>query len=1484
VDEFTDSGGGYVPPDDGSQPIGNPGLPPSPDDYTIPQNTDDNSASYESQTSPADYGGALGYAGPPAPKDTTPSYDTQQTDSPAIGTAGLPAYGSSTADYGDQTDWTPTEANAYSSRKVAENTIDQADRQNTAAQQQNDDIQQRWQNYYDSVTQGGVERDPQFEASINGEWQDYLKNAGQANDATGYAKSSIADANQYGQQYRDYLGGEQNSLNADMEGYKQALEYAQGDQQQQVQQAWQQAGGIGADLLAGTAPGLARWQILDGSGAGGPQEGPALPGDQSDVLAAASDPNVRGFVKDANDPNASWRPFTNDEADQIQQQANAGLVTLAPKSSADAVAASQPRPGGTDAITGGQIVRTVGALAMLPVAELAPGAFLGGVQATLGADDLVHGIQDKNWTQALGGAVNIATAPFLAKSFTGLADIVAEGANAYRLGIVAPEYADLVSQGGIKIAGRELPALLTRPTIGQAVSFALVNGANIPFTETAIPGTGHGVLQHPIGGVVDLAEHLKNAVLTGAFVQAVTSRADWQDAGDAVLQSLHQDETTYARQQGLQQMVSQVDPLMGANWRIQAAVTLAELTLPHIVASYKGQGDGGSFFGDPFATFSTRFDGYIRQGMAPAEAAQQAFSSLQNGISTALWTYNPRNPLWNWMRSPLLEEAGQQAFSGFGRQIVTPKQYLEGDINLVNRSLLDRLIGPSKQSAYRQIATGLDAFAASVLPASGAGVNAFEMFTDAVLAELRHDYPYADQRYAELGRTYGALAPNVAGAAGTADGGWRAHAQLSADGIRANMGTITTAKSIEQAGLAWQKDVSSILRGAPASPRAIETYQRVQKELLQNGMTPDQVMREAALSALSRPMRDGLRLSLGLPILDRPGNLAATIQRGYDVLLRTPIITQIAPALGLTKTYDEFNRSLFVGNSGIRAGNTAIGARLGADTSADRLARVGVPLPDYMMNTDPNNRDVFKIFGQKWGKETGPLLRGANTLNDTVVAKTTTHQQRGNFEGGALAFYNEGNENLANEYASKIFNAINPVDPAKAQEFANRLSDLFRNPDPADPTRAYHLNQLADEMDRWHAAVQTGKVTPSGPPSPVNAAYTTRTPAQQLLDRILGRVAPVHAWPPEMRGIFAPKAMADVPAFVDAVQRVAATKNGASEDFLNAVRQNLHVMQRTNPAAGEALRQMDATGLRATKAATMEQLAAKYPPLSDEEMGNDLARQAGARQQMGGFRPRRVRTPTQHLAPGTEVGAGLRPFEAPAGAETGGYDGIGIPGANAAEAERLQRSNPQRGRTFNPATAQKGLADTPYGDLQSLTDDLRQMATGQAADQWQYRQARGQTENPAIPYATTAPPMGYSGPPLGLPQGTNPNWNPGALGGPTYPGPLGAQAGPRYPTYNPAGTRLGGNTYGTVAMGLGGPPPAQHGPNLPPYFNFANPADIARQAGAERTRLLQGSYASGQATVRRAIGDFSIFVPIWANWRASSTPSPSSTSTRSGAT
>jgi hypothetical protein len=41
-----------------------------------------------------------------------------------------------------------------------------------------------------------------------------------------------------------------------MEGYKQALEYAQGDQQQQVQQAWQQAGGIGADLLAGTNPSL----------------------------------------------------------------------------------------------------------------------------------------------------------------------------------------------------------------------------------------------------------------------------------------------------------------------------------------------------------------------------------------------------------------------------------------------------------------------------------------------------------------------------------------------------------------------------------------------------------------------------------------------------------------------------------------------------------------------------------------------------------------------------------------------------------------------------------------------------------------------------------------------------------------------------------------------------------------------------------------------------------------------------------------------------------------------------------------------------------------------------------------------------------------------------------------------------------------------------------------------------------------------------
>ena len=78
-----------------------------------------------------------------------------------------------------------------------------------------------------------------------------------------------------------------------------------------------------------------------------------------------------------------------------------------------------------------------------------------------------------------------------------------------------------------------------------------------------------GFVADPSGGVEhvfgwmskgDVAEHLKNAITGGTLVKAATTRADWENARTSIAQSLSQPEEVYARQAGLQAMISQVDP------------------------------------------------------------------------------------------------------------------------------------------------------------------------------------------------------------------------------------------------------------------------------------------------------------------------------------------------------------------------------------------------------------------------------------------------------------------------------------------------------------------------------------------------------------------------------------------------------------------------------------------------------------------------------------------------------------------------------------------------------------------------------------------------------------------------------------------------------------------------------------------------------------------------------------------------------------
>jgi hypothetical protein len=229
---------------------------------------DDTSASYEDQASPTDYGGALGYAGPPAPttttSDTTYDQPTAQNTAP-LGISGVP----SSTDYSepDTTPSRPSRAEQYApttgetpaeSRQIADATYP------IFAQQ--DQVKQEVRN------EGG---------SLNGEWDDLNKridayNNGDQYDANleGSLNGELADLRRRTNEYKnrpdsfyndrfapldDALHNTLQSVDAritdthatDQSNFNQAIGYAGAPRTD-----WNRAGALGLDLLSQTNPSL----------------------------------------------------------------------------------------------------------------------------------------------------------------------------------------------------------------------------------------------------------------------------------------------------------------------------------------------------------------------------------------------------------------------------------------------------------------------------------------------------------------------------------------------------------------------------------------------------------------------------------------------------------------------------------------------------------------------------------------------------------------------------------------------------------------------------------------------------------------------------------------------------------------------------------------------------------------------------------------------------------------------------------------------------------------------------------------------------------------------------------------------------------------------------------------------------------------------------------------------------------------------------
>lgn len=466
-------------------------------------------------------------------------------------------------------------------------------------------------------------------------------------------------------------------------------------------------------------------------GTGGEVQGPPLPGDQSAILSAANDPNVRGFYRDSSDPNAPWQPFTVDQQDAIQQRANAGQISVAPKSAAESIAATAPRPGGTDPVSTGRILGVTAlvagagllgpaaadlmAMAAPAIATAAPtlGRVAQVAQTAYGGYEVAKGVKEAaqgEWGLAvpelLMGGFNILTAGITGKAVEGIASFGASRG----IGVAEPELAAVPSAVraamNAPVVFQSAPNDLVQVSRGKLLAAVLLNG--VPEAVPYVPDTLH----HPAGLAIDMINRTVQGFADGSLPTKIADTLFHDPARifnpgalkDAIGGLFSQDDVTYQRQQGLQDFIKQVDPALGyPNWRIQAAVSAASIVAMNLLHSGTYAQDGGILARvDPFLHYANAYDANVRAGMPPARAADAAYDSLSNGIAEWMWVVNPHNPAWSWLSFPKFSQAIDAAMARYAT-----KELPTADLITGAQSLSDRYTGRFGGYDFRQLFTDL---------------------------------------------------------------------------------------------------------------------------------------------------------------------------------------------------------------------------------------------------------------------------------------------------------------------------------------------------------------------------------------------------------------------------------------------------------------------------------------------------------------------------------------------------------------------------------------------------------------------------------------------------------------------------------------------------------------------------------------------------------------------------------------------------------
>jgi hypothetical protein len=572
---------------------------------------DDTSASYEDQASPTDYGGALGYAGPPAPTTTTTSettYDqpTAQNTAP-LGISGAP----SSTDYSEPETppSRPSRAEQSDSLQPATETPEQSlaignagapyfaaqDRARETLQQdvsqESGSLNGEWdslQKRIDAYNNGG-QYDPTLEGSLKGEQADLQRRTDEfKNRPDSYYNDRFQNPQMDGllQNYSDAVNGVRDQRRS---GFY--TQIAGAEPFPDTLMSPQQGGALGADMLAATSPGLYQ-PVLDAG-----EQTFATPSGQQVVkkddgsgqystwtIAGADDPQNVLYQDDK----GNWAAISRDQAQQLVQQGTPGSrftsVSNADSIAGDAVSTTGVQPSIGRTLQSAAFAATALALPVNPGDALLAG--VGGEGASA-----IPGI-------GFGGVLKFNGTSFVA--------------NAILNGL--PEH---------------------------------VPGTNLPIPELA---------QHPLAAFLDnptgIIDTVRKAVIGSFNPQAPEVASLAQDVQDAFTQP----DQDYWRQRGLQ------DAGFGS------------LLIGGLGLHNSPDGLLGFIAADPHnvpARYETLYQGAISSGKSPQEAAQVASQGIEDTVGNLMWTLNPWNPAYSWVTSPLLENGTNSVIGRAGQRMDT---------------------------------------------------------------------------------------------------------------------------------------------------------------------------------------------------------------------------------------------------------------------------------------------------------------------------------------------------------------------------------------------------------------------------------------------------------------------------------------------------------------------------------------------------------------------------------------------------------------------------------------------------------------------------------------------------------------------------------------------------------------------------------------------------------------------------------------------